>query len=225
MTYIITWLCGFWREMISIFPWQRATYARRQVISCLTKASACHNTLHANHWHCLLKIIAVKNNVTTFIQILRIVVNMFYCGRVAFTVFKHTNIKGVGQRLTSTTSLDDGYYEAKIPFVKGTTWRNNGRSTWNGSRFEHTCAFYVEIINIHSVKLKMSCNNRDYSQSVRVCCHNALGLVRTVHQIPRELTSCFARAIVHCDNKSLHPEPILITWINHLNIWYTTYAI
>ena len=48
------------REMTSIFPWQRVwlgyIYARRQVISCVTKASACHHTLHANHWHCLRKI-------------------------------------------------------------------------------------------------------------------------------------------------------------------------
>ena len=59
---------------------------------------------------------------------------MFYCGRVAFTVFKHADIKGVKQRLTSTASLDDGYYEATIPV---------------GSRFEYICAFYVEITNIH----------------------------------------------------------------------------
>ena len=69
-------------------------------------------TLHANHSHCLRKIhpiIAFKSNVTTFIQVLRLVVDMFYCGRVAFTVFKHSDIKGVRQRLTSTASLDNGY--------------------------------------------------------------------------------------------------------------------
>ena len=86
------------------------------------KASTCHHTLHANHWYCLWKIppiIAVKSNVTTFIQVLRLVENMFYYGRVAFTVFKHTDIKAVGQRLTSTASIDDGYCEATIPVVKG----------------------------------------------------------------------------------------------------------
>ena len=100
----------------------RLAYARRQVIWCVTKASACHYTLHANHWHCLWKIspiIAVKSFVTTSIQVLRFVVNMFYCGRIAFTVFKHADIKGVRQRLTSTASLNDGYCEATIPFVKG----------------------------------------------------------------------------------------------------------
>ena len=90
-------------------------------VKCVTKASACHHTLHANHWHCLWKfprIVAVKSNVTTFIQVLRFVVNMFYYGRVAFTVFKHADIKGVRQRLTNTASLDDGYSEATIPVVK-----------------------------------------------------------------------------------------------------------
>ena len=43
---------------------------------------------------------------------------MFYCARVAFTVFKHADIKGVRQRLTSTVSLDDGYCEATFPVVK-----------------------------------------------------------------------------------------------------------
>ena len=100
----------------------KLTFNRHPVISCVTKASACHHTLHANHWHCLWNIspiIAVKTNVTTSIKVLRFVVNLFYCGRVAFTVFKHADIKGVRQRLTSTATLDDGYCEATIPVVKG----------------------------------------------------------------------------------------------------------
>ena len=64
-------------------------------------------------------IIAVKSNFTNFIHILGFIVNMFYCGRVAFTVFKHADIKGVRQCLTSTAPLDDGYCEATIPIVKG----------------------------------------------------------------------------------------------------------
>ena len=43
---------------------------------------------------------------------------MFYCGRVAFSAFKHANIKHVRQRLTNSVSLDDGYCEEKIPIVK-----------------------------------------------------------------------------------------------------------
>ena len=52
-------------------------------------------------------------------QVLRFVVIMFYCGTVAFTVFKDTDTKGMRQRLTSTASLDDGHCEATIPVVKG----------------------------------------------------------------------------------------------------------
>ena len=44
---------------------------------------------------------------------------MFYFGMVAFTEFKHADIKGVRQRLTSTAPLDDGYCEATIPVDKG----------------------------------------------------------------------------------------------------------
>ena len=59
--------CGFWREMTTFHGSgiNKPTYARRQVISFVTKASACHHTFHANHWHCCWKvppIIAVKSN-------------------------------------------------------------------------------------------------------------------------------------------------------------------
>ena len=42
--------------------------------------------------------------------------------------------------------------------------------------------FYMENTDIHELKLKTSCYNRDWDRSVGVCCHNALGLVRTVRQ-------------------------------------------
>ena len=150
--------------MTSIFPWQRATYARRQVISCVTKASTCHHTLHTNHWHCLWKIppiVAGKSNVTTFIQVLRFVVNMFYCGRVAFTIFKHANMKGVRQRLHQQSPLTTDIVRRQFPSLRDTTWCNNGKSVWNGSRFEHIRASYVEITKIHRVTLEMSCYNHD----------------------------------------------------------------
>ena len=87
-----------------------------------------------------------------------------YCDGVAFTVFQHASIKGVRQRFTSTASLEDGYCEVTIPIIN--TWRNNGSSAWNGSRFKHICAFYVEITNSPRVKLKMSCYNHDYNMTV-----------------------------------------------------------
>ena len=45
--------------------------------------------------------------------------------------------------------LTTGIVRRQVPSLRGTTWRNNGRSAWNGSRFEHICAFYMEITNIH----------------------------------------------------------------------------
>ena len=41
------------------------TYARCQVISCATKATACHHTLNANHWHRLWEIPAITGAKTT----------------------------------------------------------------------------------------------------------------------------------------------------------------
>ena len=119
---IITWSCVFWHDFFHGCGLNQATYAQCQVISCVTKHSSCHHTLHTNRRHCLWKIppiIAVKSNVITFIQVLRFIINMFYCGRFAVIIFKNTDIKGARQRLTSTVSLDDGYCEATIPVVKG----------------------------------------------------------------------------------------------------------
>ena len=79
-----------------------------------------------------------------------------YYGRVAFTIFKQHDIKGVRQPLTRTASLEDRYCEVTIPIVKG---HHNGQSAWNGSHLEHISAFYMEITNIHGVKWKMSCFN------------------------------------------------------------------
>ena len=107
-------------------------------------------------------IIAVKSNVTTIIQVIRFVVNMFYCGKVVFTVFKHADmLKAWGSVSRAHRPLTTGNVRRQFPSLRGTTWRNNGRSAWNGSRFVHKCAFYVEITNIHGVKLKMSFYNRD----------------------------------------------------------------
>ena len=138
---IITWPCGFWCVMASIFPWQ---WAKLIYICPASSNLVCNEGQRVSsyyrrqwpviHWHCLWKIppiIAVKSSVTTFIQFLRFVVNMSYCGRVAFTVFKHADNKGVRQRLTSTARGD------------------NSRRAWNGSCFDHICTFYVEMTNIH----------------------------------------------------------------------------
>ena len=81
---------------------------------------------------------------------------MFYCGRVAFTVFKHAILKAWGSASRAQRPLTTGMVRRQFPSLRGTTWRNNGRSAWKGSRFEHIYAFYAKITNIHGVKLKMS---------------------------------------------------------------------
>ena len=188
--HIITWLCGFWREMTSIFHGSglnQATYARRQIISCVIKASACHHTLHADHWHCLWKIppiIAVKSNVTTFIQVLRIVVKYVIVAGLLSPYLNTPISKAWGSASRAQRSLKTGIVRRQFP-LRGTTRRNNGRSAWNSSRFEHICAFYVEITNIHGWNWKCHVIIVIKTGSGEVCCPNALGLVRTVCQIPR----------------------------------------
>ena len=59
----------------------------------------------------------------------------------------------------------------------------------------------------------MSCYNRDYDRSVEVCCPNALGLVRTVRQIPRATPSGFDflfRTRLRALGQQTPPEPVLI---------------
>ena len=68
--------------------------------------------------------------------------------------------KAWGSASRAQRPLPTGIVRRQFPSLRGTTWRNKGRSAWNGSRFEHICAFYVEITNIQGVKLKMSCYNR-----------------------------------------------------------------
>ena len=50
--------------------------------------------------------------------------------------------------------LTTGIVRRQFPSLRGTTWRNNGRSEWNVSRFEDICAFYMKITNIHGVNWK-----------------------------------------------------------------------
>ena len=139
-------------------------YFRRQVISCVTKASACHHTLHGNHWRCLWKIppiIAVK---ATSQLSLKFSDSLWICFIVVELLLPYLNtpiLKAWGSASLAQRSLQTGIVRRQLPSLKGTTWRNNGRSAWNGSRFKHICAFYVEITNIHGVKLKMACYNRD----------------------------------------------------------------
>ena len=166
------------------------------------KASACHHTLHANHWHCLWKfppIIAVKSNVTTFIQVLRFVVNMFYCGRVTFIIFKHADTKGVRQCLMSTASLDDGYCEATIPVVKG---HHVTQLTMAGAR---ETALASSTYAPFTWRLLTFTGWNWKCHVIIVIKTDLLGFVVPMHSglCEQYVKSCFARALVHWDNKPL----------------------
>ena len=108
--------------------------------------------------------------------------NVLMKGSTAFTVFNHADSNGMGGASRAQRPLTTGIVRWQFPSIKDTTWRNNGRSARTGSLNEHMYAFYMEITNIHGVKLKMSCFNRDEDRSVGVCCPNALRLVRTGRQ-------------------------------------------
>ena len=80
MNYIMTvWLLA--GNGINISITAETTYAWRQVISCVTKASVCRYILNANHWHRLWEVPAiigvVKSNIKTFNYVCRFIVNMF----------------------------------------------------------------------------------------------------------------------------------------------------
>ena len=86
---------------------------------CVTKASVCHHTLNANQWHCNFSIHWCQKQRTTFNYVCWFIVNMFYCGRIIFNGFEHTDIKGVRKCITSTSSLDDRHWGQAIPIVRG----------------------------------------------------------------------------------------------------------
>ena len=137
----------------------QATYARCQEILCVTRASACHHALIDNQWHRLLEIPAifvVKSSITIFNYVCKLFVSMFYCGKNIFLTNLNTSIwKAWGSVSRAQRPLTMGIVRRQFPSLRGTTWRNNERSAWNGSRFEHICAFYVEITSIDGVNLKV----------------------------------------------------------------------
>ena len=109
----------------------------------------------------------------------------------------------------------------QFPSLRGTTWRSNGRSSWNGSHFEHIRAFYVEITNIHGVKLKMS----SYKIVIKT---DLSGFVPPINSgsdeqyvkcfglTPSGFDFCFVRALVYWDTINAR-----ISNYNHKFIWGT----
>ena len=64
-------------------------------------------------------------------------------------------LKAWGSTSQAHCPLTKGIVRQQFPSLRGTMLRDNGRSMWNCSHFKHICAFYVEITNIHKVKLKV----------------------------------------------------------------------
>ena len=168
MLYIITWLCGFWREMTSFFPWQRAQlgyirpassnlvcnegqrvspYSPRQSLALFMEDSTnyCCQKQHHNFHSC---------------SQIRFQIGFIVVG-LLLPYSTMPILKAWGSASRAQGPLTSGIVRWRFPLLRGTMWRNNGRSAWNGSRFGHICAFYVVITNIHKVKLKMSCHNYD----------------------------------------------------------------
>ena len=110
--------------------------------------------------------------------------------------------------------------------LRDTMWCNKRSSMQNSSRFEHhICILNAECKHLQS-EIKKSCYNHDRDRSlIRLCWHNALRLMRTVCQIPRSsslkvLSTSFAHALMHCDNKPLQNNK----YLNHIMqcIFYIT---
>ena len=88
-------------------------------------------------------IIGVKNNIKTFNYICRLIVNMFYCGRIILIVFNTHISKVWGSASRAQRPLPTGIVRRQFPLLTGTMWRNNAGSTRNGSGFEH----HIRILN------------------------------------------------------------------------------
>ena len=116
--------------------------------------------------------------------------------------------KAWGSASRAQRPLPTGIVRRQFPSLRGTTWRNKGRSAWHGSRFEHIYApFTWRLLTFKGWNWK--CHviiviKTDLSGFV-VPVHSGLceQYVKSLGLRPRDLTSCFARALVHWDNKPL----------------------
>ena len=172
------------------------------MISCVTKTSACYHTLHANHWHCLWKIppiIAVKSNVTTFIRVLRLAVNMFYCGRVVLPYLNTLILKAWRSASWTQCPLATGIVRRQFPSLGALRDVTIGRARETALASSTYAPFTWRLLTFTGKNWKC--------HVIIVIKTNLLGFVVTMHPglcvKSVKLTSYFARALVHCDNKPL----------------------
>ena len=184
--------------------------------SCVLRRLACHHTLHANHWHCLwiiLATIGVKINITIINCVCRLTVNLFYCGRILFSDFKRTNIKGVSAWLKQRP-LTMGIARRQFLSLRGTTWRNNG-SSMRTSLLTPYSYFKWRILTF--TRWNWKCHVIIISQCTQPCLLSperplnliTHSLVPTAHQILQLLHFPFAHTLVYCENKT-PPKLVLI---------------
>ena len=107
-----------------------------------------------------------------------------------------------------------------IPALRGTTWRNNGRSAWNSSRFEHISAFKRRLLTLTGWNLK--CHviiviKTDLSGFV-VPMHSGLceQYIKSLGLTPSGFDFLFC-ACPHTLGQQTPPEPVLIPYTSCWN--------
>ena len=114
-----------------------------------------------------------------------------------------------GGALRAQRPLPTGIVRRQFPSLRGTTWRNNGRRTRKVSRFKWSPYSYLKWRILIFTRRNWKCHviiviKTDLSGSV-VTMHSGLceQYAKSLGQRPRDLPSCFARTLVHCDKKTI----------------------
>ena len=140
-----------------------------------------------------------KIYVTTVHLLLRFTVNVSYDGMIALPHLSTPILKVWGSALRTQCPLTTGIVRRQFPSLRGTTWRSNGKSAWNGSRFEH----HIRLLRRDQWHSQSEIKNIAYYNVT----NTELGLVRTERPIPGPnglgIELPVPRALVHCDNKPL----------------------
>ena len=116
------------------------------LISCVTKASVCYHTLHANQWHVYGKFhrsLVLKATLQPAHYVCKFIVDRFYCGRILLTDIYKLILKVWGSASQAEHSLTMGIVRQQFLSLRGPTWRNNGSSTWIGCCFQH----HIQILS------------------------------------------------------------------------------
>ena len=139
---IITWLCDI---LALVWHFGPACVTFRPglcdilALSCVTKASACHHTpilttgavYRKFHRSSVSKTTWQLSSNSTESSPIRVIVSELSWLHLNTSIWKVQGIASRAQRPLTTALWDNNF-----PSLRGATWRNNGSSTWNGSRFD-----------------------------------------------------------------------------------------